>query len=320
MLKSKKRFCLPFVKGFAILLLSLVLISTVSAEKVDYIYDNLGRVIKAVSETGEVATYNYDAVGNLISITTQTISESPPALYSINPDIVFQNSTIDVTITGANLFTAETVTSGNAEINVSSISATDSAITALLTISRGASLGQTNINVTTLYGSASIPLFVYKMTLDPGTIYLLKGETAIITAGITPSVSRDLNLSIKNKNPEVIEASGSVAIPSGGNGTFTVRALSQGTGIVDVGGVIGTVFVTPPLTGAVSTSSAPISVYIEPSSVDAATISAPVSAYMEPLISDAVEAGAPVSVYREEPLSVDATAITVPVSAEISAQ
>ena len=342
MLKSKKRFCLPFVKGLIILILflSLVLISTVSAGESTYLYDSLGRLINIVAENGEAATYDYDEVGNLLSITNQTISQTPPVLYSISPDIIFSNSTIDITITGANLFTTETVTSDNAGIGISNVVATDTLITATLAISSGASLGQANINVITLYGSASIPLFVYKMTLEPGTEYLLTGETIIVTAGIIPSVSKDLNLSIINKTPDIIEASQSVTIPSGGSGTFTVRALSQGTGFVAVGGVIGTIFVTPSLTGDASTSGAAVSVYIEPSSVDATATSAPISAYMEPSISvdavesgapvsvykeepvsvDAVESGVPVSVYKEEPLSVDATAITAPVSAEISSQ
>ncbi|MDO9287870.1 MAG: hypothetical protein Q7T83_03675, partial [Thermodesulfovibrionales bacterium] len=198
-----------------------------------------------------------------------------------------------------------------------------------------------------------------KMTLEPGAAYLLTGETITISAGITPSISRDLNLSIINKTPDIIEASQSIMIPSGGNNTFTVRALSQGTGFVDVGGVIGTIFVTPPLSGDVSTSGAPVSVYMGSSTVDASATSPPVSAYMEPSISvdtvesgtpvsvykegplsldaiesgapisvykegplslDAVESGTPVSVYKEGPLSVDATAITAPVSAEISPQ
>ncbi|MDP3110719.1 MAG: RHS repeat domain-containing protein [Thermodesulfovibrionales bacterium] len=339
MLKSKKRFCLPFVQGLAVLLFSLVLISTVSAENTNYFYDNLGRVIKAVSETGAAATYNYDAVGNLLSVSTQTTKPLPPVLNSVTPDIVFAGATMTIAIRGANLFTTESVWSGNGII-INSFTSSDTVITANITLPYDMPLGTTTVNVKTLYGSASINLDVYNLTLEPATKYLLAGETVIITAGITPSISRDLNLSINNKNPDVIEASQSVAIPSGGNGTFTVRALSQGTGIVDIGGVIGTIFVTPSLSGDVSTSGAPISVYIESSSVDAATISAPVSAYMEPSISvdavesgapvsvykeeplsvDAVESGGPVSVYKEEPLSVDATAITAPVSAEISSQ
>jgi len=40
-----------------------------STAPVQYFYDGLGRVIKVVDPSGNVATYSYDAVGNLLSVT-----------------------------------------------------------------------------------------------------------------------------------------------------------------------------------------------------------------------------------------------------------
>ncbi|MDP3110723.1 MAG: RHS repeat domain-containing protein, partial [Thermodesulfovibrionales bacterium] len=77
------------IVAYLLVLCLLLLIPSFSfASDANYIYDDVGRLIKVIPDTGDVATYNYDAVGNLISITTQTISQSPPVLYSINPDIV----------------------------------------------------------------------------------------------------------------------------------------------------------------------------------------------------------------------------------------
>ena len=45
------------------LLLSIIFAYSSFASDASYIYDDAGRLIKVVSETGEVATYNYDAVG-----------------------------------------------------------------------------------------------------------------------------------------------------------------------------------------------------------------------------------------------------------------
>ena len=39
---------------------------------VQYVYDALGRLTTVVDPSGNVATYNYDAVGNLLSITRTT--------------------------------------------------------------------------------------------------------------------------------------------------------------------------------------------------------------------------------------------------------
>ena len=43
---------------------------------IQYFYDDLGQLIRAVDQNGNVATYTYDAVGNLLSITRSTL---PPA-------------------------------------------------------------------------------------------------------------------------------------------------------------------------------------------------------------------------------------------------
>jgi YD repeat-containing protein len=40
---------------------------------VQYFYDDLGRLTKVVDQTGNSATYHYDAVGNLLSITRTTV-------------------------------------------------------------------------------------------------------------------------------------------------------------------------------------------------------------------------------------------------------
>lgn len=50
----------------------LALASLASADGVKYLYDDIGQLKKVVDEDGNVATYNYDALGNLLSITRST--------------------------------------------------------------------------------------------------------------------------------------------------------------------------------------------------------------------------------------------------------
>jgi len=38
-------------------------------QKVIYLYDDLGRLVRVIDENNECATYEYDAVGNILSIT-----------------------------------------------------------------------------------------------------------------------------------------------------------------------------------------------------------------------------------------------------------
>ena len=56
-----------------------------SSVSVQYVYDSLGRLTKVVDPSGNVATYNYDAVGNLLSITRTTSSPSALAIFGFSP-------------------------------------------------------------------------------------------------------------------------------------------------------------------------------------------------------------------------------------------
>jgi YD repeat-containing protein len=44
------------------------------AAPISYVYDDLGRLIAVIDEASEMAIYQYDAVGNLLSISRQPSS------------------------------------------------------------------------------------------------------------------------------------------------------------------------------------------------------------------------------------------------------
>jgi YD repeat-containing protein len=52
-----------------VLLLFTLVQSTTTADQAQHVYDDLGRLSQMIDGQGNVATYNYDAVGNLLSIT-----------------------------------------------------------------------------------------------------------------------------------------------------------------------------------------------------------------------------------------------------------
>lgn len=57
-----------------------------STAPVRYFYDDLGRLTKVVDPSGNVATYNYDAVGNLLSIARSTLSSlNARAIFGFTP-------------------------------------------------------------------------------------------------------------------------------------------------------------------------------------------------------------------------------------------
>ena len=58
------------------MLTCLILVRTAhpqSGAPVQYYYDDLGRLTRVVDTSGNIATYHYDAVGNLLSITRSTL-------------------------------------------------------------------------------------------------------------------------------------------------------------------------------------------------------------------------------------------------------
>jgi YD repeat-containing protein len=66
-----------------------------SSAPVQYFYDDLGRLIKVVDPNGNAATYHYDAVGNLLSITRSLPANNGLAILNFTP----QRGLIDTTVT-----------------------------------------------------------------------------------------------------------------------------------------------------------------------------------------------------------------------------
>ena len=268
-------------KGFILLILflSLAFISPVSAEKADYIYDNLGRVIKAVSETGDAAVYTYDEVGNLISITGGVTQPQPPQLYSISPNVIFVGNTVTITIQGKNLIATEEITSDNPGMIIESFSSTDTTITVNANISSTSATGLTNITVKTAFGNAGIPLTLLRLTFNPDVFGITQGTSKDVTATLEGN-SSDFTVMLNNYNPDIIQCPQSITISAGGSSVFAVNALMEGTGVITAENVGLSVYVTSPLSGAMTASTQPVSVLIDKSLSGGNISSLPVSVKM----------------------------------------
>jgi len=124
-----------------ILSLPILISSPAFADKINYLYDDDGRLIVAISGT-EAVIYQYDAVGNLISVDKE--AAYPPALQAIIPDVFLIGATYNVTFAGQHLGKTISVTSDNINIEITNVTATDTAISAVLSIANSASPVQAN--------------------------------------------------------------------------------------------------------------------------------------------------------------------------------
>lgn len=232
-----------------------------------YIYDYMGRLNKAVTETGDVVIYSYDEVGNLSSITRETISLLPPEITGITPDIVFAGTTVPITITGNNLIGTTDVSVDVAGVSVSGVTATNTVITAILNISRNIVPGSTNIKVSTVFGTASIAITLMKLTITPTIKTMLPGNAADFRLDLSPNAPRDISISLLSEDTSVIQVPASMTFSAGQNTLiFTANALTEGTTVIKAenGWAAASVYVTQPFTGTATSVTSVVSVLVQP--------------------------------------------------------
>src|ERR1700679_3790744 len=138
MLKRSREFLL-ILSGIALVAASPITIWAQSAETLQASYDDDGQLIKVIDPSGNITSYTYDAIGNMLSITTSTLSSgSALAIFNFTPVQGAIGST--VTIQGQSFSTtasADTVQFNGVTAVVSAATAT--ALT--VTVPSGATTG-----------------------------------------------------------------------------------------------------------------------------------------------------------------------------------
>lgn len=250
-----------------------------SATSVNYFYDNIGRLTRAVTDTAG-SEYQYDDLGNLVSVSDYTTTNGSPVITSINPVALFMGAPIQVTITGQNLLATDSLTSENGYVQISNVTISDTQITAQMT---PLSIGVDTIRVTSRNGTpntAGIAFPVSTLVLSPGQVVLLPGGSQNVTANIVPPITIPLTINLTNDAPSIASVPPSITIPAGGSTNYTVQALQFGVATIGAMNQQDVVFVSQPFTGNVNgLSSRPVSVYLIPPSQPAAQ---PVSVYLTP--------------------------------------
>lgn len=113
-----------------------------------YIYDELGRLKGVITPSGDAAIYNYDAAGNIVSITRQTTATV--SIIEFTPDQGAVGASVTIYGTGFSLTPAQNSVSFN---GVAATVTAASATQLIVSVPAGASTGP--ITVTTPNGSAA---------------------------------------------------------------------------------------------------------------------------------------------------------------------
>lgn len=289
------------------------------ADEVNYFYDPTGRLVRVADpSTNAQVLYQYDEVGNLLSISKGTFTAAPPVLDSISPGFFVKGSKAVVSITGQNLITTKELSSDNPEITIYVLSLSDTAIEAAVIIPLSAVPGAVHFNAVTHYGSDSIQASIADSTLhfSPEYIALLPGVIGTITANISPPVNTDITLMLHNSNPTIVLAPKVFTIISSGISNFSLDPLNAGYSTISSGEAETIVHVTE----STFANSLPVSIFQEQAEAGVSTVNAfPVSVYRDPPQSMVTFQALPVSIYRETGYG-DPVVVSLPVSTQITVE
>lgn len=141
--------------GFAIC------VSAVHAQgpTIRYTYDDLGRLKQVIDQNGDIRTYNYDAVGNILSIEAGAggCPIAAPIITGIQPESCLAGTTCQITINGSGLEGAG-ISSSNPQAAISDCQTDCTQIVCRLSPSPLLSPGPVNIVVTNAEGSTQAPV------------------------------------------------------------------------------------------------------------------------------------------------------------------
>jgi len=122
-----------------VLMLCVTFPTPTIADQAQYIYDDLGRLVQVIDGQGNVAMYQYDAVGNLLSITRNTGGVGAPTITAFTSNTGNAGASVNVSLTGTNLTGASLVTTIAATFQIA-FTAAPGAATGTVTTTTGSAM------------------------------------------------------------------------------------------------------------------------------------------------------------------------------------
>lgn len=202
---------------------------------VRYFYDDLGRVTKIVDPNGNVATYNYDAVGNLVSITRSSLpANNGLAIISFSP----QQGPVGTLVTVQGQGFSTTASDDAVQFSGTPATVTGATATSLtVNVPAGAATGPLSVTVSSTTATSDknftvTTLPVVSVVLTPRSSVISSGgaqqfaATASFQNGTTQDVTSSASWSSSNTAIATVNSSTGLA-SSVGAGLATISAAYQ---------------------------------------------------------------------------------------------
>jgi len=192
-------------------------LQALGAKPIQYVYDELGRLISVSDSAGDTVTYNYDAVGNILSISRQNSSRL--AIISFTPRSGTSGTAVTIYGTGFSTTASQDSVSFNGiSATVTSATATQLSVTVpstattgpiTVTTASGTVSSSTNFSVVTASGTPTITSFSPNMG-TAGTAVAITGTNFDIAAndevifnttygGVSSATASQVNTSVTVK-------------------------------------------------------------------------------------------------------------------------
>jgi YD repeat-containing protein len=199
-----------------------------------YGYDALGRLIRWVDAQGRLTEYQYDAVGNILSVTTAAVQQNP-TVASVTPSELRRGDTRQLTIAGTNLANT-TVGTSHAGLSISGVVTAAAQVTLSLTVADSVPLGAQKLTLSLAAASADAPITILPrlptLAAVPVPIAVPPDNaprTFTLNLGNADTVAHSVSLAMSVPGVAIITPATLTFAPGEITKTFQVAGITGGT-------------------------------------------------------------------------------------------
>jgi YD repeat-containing protein len=224
------------------LFLCLAFVSALRAQNstpVQYFYDDLGRLTRVVDQSGNIASYNYDAVGNLLSISRSALpTNNGLAILNFTP----QTGAVGTSVTIQGQGFSSTPTANAVQFNGTPATVTAAATSTLtVTVPTGATTGPISVTVAgttatsdAIFTVAPLTLISISVTAINTTVFagqtMQYRATGLYSNGSTQDLTTAVTWSAANTAiATVSNSSGTQGLVTGVSNGFTAITATSGS-------------------------------------------------------------------------------------------